>query len=825
MKPGLFSLFLISTALIVAGCAPKTTRTPAPQPSAAAPDAGDKAKTDGSKTDSTKPDTTKPDTTKPDTRSDTTPDHTPSGPQTGGSTTAAPAAPATTAGAPAQTARIPDPQTLLAKIGDPVPPPPEKETQPSLIPLLWIRLHGTGNKYTTPTSNDFKPEISIVASPPLKDDRIANDVEDGRGLFYRFPIMDQYGHTTYGRFEFRHPENGMIESYHTKADGTQAHSIETLVEATKQKHHPFEIQIRVPIDEVTGDILFNAAQSFIDLQAKEAKDKGMDPLSALKDSLGAKIINTINKDRLNTAIITPAFDGWKKVMIDSDCHENIDPAKSKPTPNCHGEMWARGKVNDDLRAFMSYMDEDGQAARLIGEYLDAKNAADDYADKLKTQPAPQATPTAPMAPPSPPKNKTKLNIETGDLKILNTDGKPSGALGQPNRFKVVIVGDAFTNSAADITKFYTEAQKKWDYIFGSSDPLNPQPGVEPYRTYRNYFMGIAISTVSKVGHACHPERQNDSTGCNPGDTALGTSFVALGDDKDPPRLVQISPEGYQNMSALLQALVPDYDLGSVILNDTSYGGGGGTYAVASLDPEANEVFAHEMFGHSFAHLGDEYEDPYPGFPDKEEPNTSMKPTNDKWDLHLLDNKSTLVQPPADSQLFTQTAEGAHYHGLKSKDWAVDKWYRAFPNCKMRVLGKNSPFCPICRHQIIRTIYSKIKLVDSSSADSIQAKAGTPWKVQVQTVQPVNTQQLIQMQWGIGQKDCSNPTPISGATSSTLSSDALTTPLDKGKYKLCLSVWDSNIDVPVSKTAVSSSAKDAAAANPQMQMRMWDLKIN
>ena len=65
------------------------------------------------------------------------------------------------------------------------------------------------------------------------------------------------------------------------------------------------------------------------------------------------------------------------------------------------------------------------------------------------------------------------------------------------------------------------------------------------------------------------------------------------------------------------------------MNDTEYGGAGGQYAIVSLDPNANEVIAHELMGHSFAKLGDEYTDPYPSFPDIEEPNTEMDSTEDR----------------------------------------------------------------------------------------------------------------------------------------------------------------------------------------------------
>jgi hypothetical protein len=60
------------------------------------------------------------------------------------------------------------------------------------------------------------------------------------------------------------------------------------------------------------------------------------------------------------------------------------------------------------------------------------------------------------------------------------------------------------------------------------------------------------------------------------------------------------------------SLLPAHDAIVLMVNDSEYGGSGGIYAVASMNTWAAEVVTHE-FGHSLAGLGDEYEDPYPGF--------------------------------------------------------------------------------------------------------------------------------------------------------------------------------------------------------------------
>src|SRR5262249_22515661 len=146
------------------------------------------------------------------------------------------------------------------------------------------------------------------------------------------------------------------------------------------------------------------------------------------------------------------------------------------------------------------------------------------------QQAQAAGQTAPMAP-SPP-----ADAASGNVRILKTNGVDSGAaLTQPNRIKLVFVADAFT--AQQTETFFQEAQKKWDYLFGGG--ATPK-GVEPFRTYRKYFMGLAISTVSNQGKACHP---NDGDDCKSGHgrTALEAQFATFGIE----RLLSMTSDGYK----------------------------------------------------------------------------------------------------------------------------------------------------------------------------------------------------------------------------------------------------------------------------------------
>lgn len=56
---------------------------------------------------------------------------------------------------------------------------------------------------------------------------------------------------------------------------------------------------------------------------------------------------------------------------------------------------------------------------------------------------------------------------------------------------------------------------------------------------------------------------------------------------------------------MLDDYCPFYDIALILVNSTKYGGGGGSYAVASINSYSYEIMLHEM-GHSIAGLADEY---------------------------------------------------------------------------------------------------------------------------------------------------------------------------------------------------------------------------
>ena len=133
----------------------------------------------------------------------------------------------------------------------------------------------------------------------------------------------------------------------------------------------------------------------------------------------------------------------------------------------------------------------------------------------------------------------------------------------------------------------------------------------------------------------------------------------------------------------------------VLVNDTTYGGGGGYFAVyAAGNGAAREVALHEV-GHSFARLADEYG----GFPETysgSEPgeiNVTTDPTGEKWAewLGYIDPVLGLV--------------GA-YEGGRYYDFGI---FRPTLDSKMRVLGQ--PFDPIAREAFVLGFYALVDPLD------------------------------------------------------------------------------------------------------------------
>lgn len=166
----------------------------------------------------------------------------------------------------------------------------------------------------------------------------------------------------------------------------------------------------------------------------------------------------------------------------------------------------------------------------------------------------------------------------------------------------------------------------------------------------------------------------------------------------------------------------------VTVNDTRYGGGGGSFAVyAGGNSSAPEVALHEL-GHSFSGLADEYvsySTPYPSTYEPGSPNLTVSSTGQKWSEWL-----GYVDPahPSMGPIGAYPGGGYYASGV----------YRPGNNSKMRSLGQ--PFDAVSREKIILDMYKYVDPLDTWLSNV--ARLVDPDKVWVDTVDP----NVISLEW-------------------------------------------------------------------------------
>ncbi len=257
-----------------------------------------------------------------------------------------------------------------------------------------------------------------------------------------------------------------------------------------------------------------------------------------------------------------------------------------------------------------------------------------------------------------------------------------------NRINIVVLSEGYRDS--ELTRFEEDAKKATDYLLNTA----------PWNGYQNYCNVFLIEVASVESGSDHPSTQTFK------DTYFNSTFESFGID----RLLTIPPNdlndnyssGVGKVMTLLRRYLPDYDLALMIVNDNTYGGSGGSPAIASTDSSAAEILVHEV-GHSFAGLGDEYDSPFPGFPDIEEPNTTRetRPSFIKWKSWILDSTPIPTDETKEFKDVVGLFEGAHFHRVG--------WYRPKLSCRMNSLG--TPFCEVCAEAHILRIYRLIEPID------------------------------------------------------------------------------------------------------------------
>jgi hypothetical protein len=327
-----------------------------------------------------------------------------------------------------------------------------------------------------------------------------------------------------------------------------------------------------------------------------------------------------------------------------------------------------------------------------------------------------------------------------------------------SRVNLVLLAEGYRDVERD--KFVSDATKVLDGILGA----------EPLRAYARYFNGFGIFVASAESGADHPAQSVYR------DTYFNSTFNSYHTE----RLLTIPPNdmdtdfnhGERKVYDLLAALLPEFDLAAVLVNDSEYGGSGGSVLVVSTHEKSALVATHEL-GHTYAHLGDEYPDPY-AYPDTEEPNTTRETDRSliKWRA-WIDPDTPIPTPPVipDYEHVVGLFEGAHYHATG--------WYRPQYSCIMRQLS--SPYCAVCSEALVLNTHRLVSTVeDASPPTSAPVEVGGPQSFHVSLLAP--SPDTLTVSWRL------NDVPLAPPVRDTVQLDPAQLPLETNV--LVASVTDS-----------------------------------
>jgi hypothetical protein len=271
-----------------------------------------------------------------------------------------------------------------------------------------------------------------------------------------------------------------------------------------------------------------------------------------------------------------------------------------------------------------------------------------------------------------------------------------------NRVDLLIMGDGYTSLQED--KFILDASNMASAFFS----------ISPYQEYKNYFTVHTLFSPSNESGADHPPYD---AGCAPVDSSCCADTAMLSDPLQGT-FVDTAFSSYfcrNNVHQLLwtdtsavyaaASAVPEWDLIMLLVNDTTYGGAGGSILTASLNSWSVNIAQHEL-GHSFVDLADEYEIPYSGYPTCSDVTgpaceaniTDVTSRNDiKWNPWIEPTTPIPTVPEFDPAYANVVGlfEGARY--LSSG------MFRSGQSCIMRAI--DAPYCQVPSQSFVLKLYN------------------------------------------------------------------------------------------------------------------------
>lgn len=306
------------------------------------------------------------------------------------------------------------------------------------------------------------------------------------------------------------------------------------------------------------------------------------------------------------------------------------------------------------------------------------------------------------------------------------------------RLNVVVLAEGYTTN--QIT----------DFLYAATNAVNNLLAQQPYLEYRNYFNAYGIFVASAEAGSDHPLSG----------TFKNTFFNSSFDSYGIPQLLTIPPnnfngnysQGQGKVDALLAALMPEYDLVVMVVNDLEYGGSGGETLITSVHLFGSEIVVHES-GHTWGGLADEYDyGPPAGHVWVEKPNatTVTNRASVRWNTWILGSTPLPTPEISENESLVGLFQGAQY--------VTSSWYRPKLDCKMNNLGIS--FCEVCSEQLVKSIYARLRPIDSftPTATNLALYSTQAVPFSVTTLQPLNHN--LSVQW------FTNNVTVTGATNPT-----------------------------------------------------------
>ncbi|MCM1312950.1 MAG: IgA Peptidase M64 [Bacteroides sp.] len=263
-----------------------------------------------------------------------------------------------------------------------------------------------------------------------------------------------------------------------------------------------------------------------------------------------------------------------------------------------------------------------------------------------------------------------------------------------NCVDIAIVAEGYTE--ADMEKFYKDAQRATDAIFGH----------EPFKSMQSRFNVVAVASPSQDGGPCIPHEGKWTR------SATNSHYDTFYSDR------YLMTSDIHKVYDILSGVPFEHII--VLVNSATYGGGGiyNQITLSTSDhPTFKQVLVHE-FGHSYGGLGDEYyyddqySTMYPADTEPWEPNlTTLVDFNSKW-ADLVPKKTPIPTPPANIPNF-KTIKPDDKKGWKAINAATQVVgvfegggyqtkgvFRPAQECRMKI-NEVEEFCPVCSRAIVR----------------------------------------------------------------------------------------------------------------------------